>query len=289
MNTGLTSLVELGRSPLIRRNNLLLPQTPTHPFRVSQINKSETRKLPNTIWIVLCVVKGSPYIKTLHRHRHRPPHASYSHIHTYFLFPSVLHLNTHLPLGFEVTVTLTVWAQPGWVFSSATSKISSLRAILSLVGFFFWLPVHYPFSLSLAALFSGPPHRFSPLSPYTHICTLFLSSVSFSVLPDDLIAPSEWIWALCLCVFTRTCHARNIHMVMRNIHFWKGRGGWKVAMPQREGDEIGDMWRTRSPRTVDALLVSSLSICLQTTGFCSFSLSLQLSHFFSLASTQPSV
>lgn len=70
------------------------------------------------------------------------PHGS--HWHTNFLFPCT-HTHTHLPVGFEVTLTLTVWARVGFFFST-TSKISSLPGILFSV---FFLPA-CPLTLSLS-------------------------------------------------------------------------------------------------------------------------------------------
>lgn len=116
------------------------------------------------------------------------PHGS--RWHTNFLFPCT-HTHTHLPVGFEVTLTLTVWARVGF-FSLRQVKLAVCQEFFSLFFFSACLSTH-SLSFSVDALFSGLPHRFSSLSAYTHTCTLFRSSVSLSVLPDDLIAPSEWI------------------------------------------------------------------------------------------------
>lgn len=104
---------------------------------------------------------------------------------------------------------LTVWAFSWCLWLLVLSLSHSVCLSLSLCG----CSVQWP---TTSLLFTA--------TIQTHTHTLILSSVSLSVPPDDLIASSEWIWALCLCVFTLTYHTRNIHMLMRNIHFWRGRG-----------------------------------------------------------------
>lgn len=153
------------------------------------------------------------------------PHGS--RWHTHFLFPCT-HTHTHLPVGFEVTLTLTVWARVGF-FSLQQVKLAVCQEFFSLFFFSACLSTHSLFLCRCSVQWPATSFLF-PVSVHT-----YLHTVSFLCQPLCAawrLNSSQWVdlSSLPVCVYV---HLSRLQYSYGDEKYSFRGGGWVLTSSDR--------------------------------------------------------
>lgn len=153
------------------------------------------------------------------------PHGS--RWHTHFLFPCT-HTHTHLPVGFEVTLTLTVWARVGF-FSLRQVKLAVCQEFFSLFFFSACLSTHSLFLCRCSVQWPATSFLF-PVSVHT-----YLHTVSFLCQPLCAawrLNSSQWVdlSSLPVCVYV---HLSRLQYSYGDEKYSFRGGGWVLTSSDR--------------------------------------------------------